>query len=103
MQRKIQGAATTGVTSFFQVLAVEEGPRKRKQTITMTIDTRERIIKECNKMIMSVGPSSMTMDDVARACGISKRTLYEAFPDKRTLISEMTFLDHCMNGSSLML
>ena len=39
-------------------------------------------------MLMSVGPSSMTMDEVARACGISKRTLYETFPDKRTLIGE---------------
>jgi AcrR family transcriptional regulator len=39
-------------------------------------------------MLMSVGPTSMTMDDVARACGISKRTLYETFPDKRTLIGE---------------
>ena len=54
----------------------------------MTPDTRERIIQECNTMLMSVGPSSMTMDDVARACGISKRTLYETFPDKRTLIGE---------------
>ena len=54
----------------------------------MTTDTRERIISEGSKMLMSAGPSSMTMDDVARACGISKRTLYETFPDKRTLIGE---------------
>ena len=60
----------------------------------MTTDTRERIIQECNKMLMSVGPSSMTMDDVARACGISKRTLYEAFPDKRTLIMECIRRQH---------
>ena len=52
------------------------------------MDTRERIVTECSQMLMSVGPASMTMDDVARACGISKRTLYETFPDKRTLISE---------------
>ena len=54
----------------------------------MTIDTRERIISEGSKMLMSVGPISMTMDEVARSCGISKRTLYETFPDKRTLIGE---------------
>jgi len=52
------------------------------------MDTRERIIIECNKMLMSVGVTSMTMDNVAHACGISKRTLYEVFPDKRTLITE---------------
>ena len=39
------------------------------------MDTRERIVTECSKMLMSVGPTSMTMDEVARACGISKRTL----------------------------
>ena len=39
-------------------------------------------------MLMSVGVTSMTMDNVAHACGISKRTLYEVFPDKRTLITE---------------
>ena len=60
----------------------------------MTTDTRERIIQECNKMLVSVGPSSMTMDDVARACGISKRTLYETFPDKRTLIEECVNRQH---------
>jgi AcrR family transcriptional regulator len=52
------------------------------------MDTKERIVNECSRMLMSVGPTSMTMDDVARACGISKRTLYETFPDKRTLIGE---------------
>lgn len=60
----------------------------------MTPDTRERIIKEGSQLLMSVGPSSMTMDDVARACGISKRTLYETFPDKRTLIGECMHHHH---------
>ena len=58
------------------------------------MDTRERIVTECSQMLMSVGPASMTMDDVARACGISKRTLYETFPDKRTLIVECIHREH---------
>ncbi len=58
------------------------------------MDTRERIITECNKMLMSVGVTSMTMDTVAHACGISKRTLYEVFPDKRTLITECIKHNH---------
>ena len=58
------------------------------------MDTRERIVAECSQMLMSVGPTSMTMDDVARACGISKRTLYEIFPDKRTLIKECIHREH---------
>ena len=67
----------------------------------MTTDTRERIIQECNTMLMSVGPSSMTMDDVARACGISKRTLYEAFPDKRTLIRECVHRQHQIKNAEV--
>ena len=67
----------------------------------MTIDTRERIIQECNTMLMSVGPTSMTMDDVARACGISKRTLYEAFPDKRTLIGECVRRQHQIKNAEV--
>lgn len=67
----------------------------------MTIDTKERIIQECNSMLMSVGPSSMTMDDVARACGISKRTLYEAFPDKRTLIGECVRRQHQIKNAEV--
>ena len=67
----------------------------------MTTDTRERIIQECTVMLMSVGPSSMTMDDVARACGISKRTLYEAFPDKRTLVEECVRRQHDIKNSQV--
>ena len=58
------------------------------------MDIKERIITESIKMLMSVGPASMTMDNVAHACGISKRTLYETFPDKRTLISECLHRHH---------
>jgi AcrR family transcriptional regulator len=58
------------------------------------MEIKERILTECSQMLMSAGPSSMTMDDVARACGISKRTLYETFPDKRTLIEECVNRQH---------
>ena len=67
----------------------------------MTTDTRERIIAECNRMMVSVGPSSMTMDDVARACGISKRTLYETFPDKRTLVGECVHRQHEVKNAEI--
>jgi len=38
---------------------------------------------------MRIGPQSVTMDMVARDCGISKRTLYETFPNKHNLISDV--------------
>jgi len=65
------------------------------------MDTKERIVTECSQMLMSVGPTSMTMDDVARACGISKRTLYEIFPDKRTLIGECMHRQHEAKNTQL--
>ena len=65
------------------------------------MDTRERIVNECSQMLMSVGPTSMTMDDVARACGISKRTLYETFPDKRTLIGECIHHEHELKNAAM--
>lgn len=52
------------------------------------MDVKEHIIQEAGKLLQRIGPTSMTMDTVARSCGISKRTLYEKFPDKLTLIKE---------------
>ena len=65
------------------------------------MDIRERIVAESSQILMSVGPTSMTMDDVARACGISKRTLYETFPDKRTLIGECIHHEHEVKDAQL--
>lgn len=36
--------------------------------------------------MLKIGVQSMTMDMVAKGCGISKRTLYEKFSDKKSLI-----------------
>ena len=45
-------------------------------------------------LMMRIGPQSVTMDVVARECGISKRTLYETFPNKLTLISGVIKTHH---------
>lgn len=52
------------------------------------MDNKQLIINRAHKLLLEIGPTSMTMDTVARACGMSKRTLYEIFPDKKTLIME---------------
>ena len=51
------------------------------------MDLREKILKTSMDLMMRIGPQSVTMDMVARDCGISKRTLYETFPNKNNLIS----------------
>lgn len=52
------------------------------------MDLKQRILQETSQLLFTVGLSSTTMDMVARSCGISKRTLYEQFSDKRTLVEE---------------
>ncbi len=53
------------------------------------MDLKEKILKKSMDLMMSIGPQSVTMDMVARDCGISKRTLYETFPNKHNLISDV--------------
>lgn len=50
------------------------------------MDTRTKIIIASTDLFLHDGIKSITMDDVARNIGISKRTLYENFDNKRTLI-----------------
>lgn len=52
------------------------------------MDLNIRILKTTMRMLQQLGVSSTTMDAIAKECGISKRTLYEHFPDKLTLITE---------------
>lgn len=58
------------------------------------MNLQEKIIQEASKLISRLGPSTMTMDMIARNCGISKRTLYEIFPNKRTLIERSILSFH---------
>ncbi len=53
------------------------------------MELREKILKNSMNLMMRIGPQSVTMDMVARDCGISKRTLYETFPNKHNLISDV--------------
>lgn len=53
------------------------------------MDLREKILRTSLDLMMRIGPQSVTMDMVARECGISKRTLYETFPNKHNLICDV--------------
>ena len=52
------------------------------------MELRQRIIEVSSDLFMSNGCKSVTMDEVATANGISKRTLYEHFKDKTNLLEE---------------
>lgn len=50
------------------------------------MNTRERIIETSTELFNTKGVKSITMDEISSVNGISKRTLYELFADKSTLI-----------------
>ena len=49
-------------------------------------ELRERIIDTAVEAFTKHGIKSITMDEIAASLGISKRTLYEVFSDKETLL-----------------
>lgn len=53
------------------------------------IETLERILS----MFLRYGVRSITMDDIARELGVSKKTLYQDFTDKNDLIEKVISLD----------
>lgn len=48
---------------------------------------RHRIVEATQRVMFRQGISAIRVDNIARDCGISKRTLYEQFGDKDSLIS----------------
>jgi len=53
------------------------------------MDLRERIINEAGSLFARFGIRSITMDSLSEEMGISKRTIYENFRDKDTLLLEV--------------
>ncbi len=55
---------------------------------------REQILRNTASLFLERGCKSVTMDEVASANGMSKRTLYELFHDKAKLLQECILLMH---------
>jgi AcrR family transcriptional regulator len=49
-------------------------------------NVKERIVKHAAELFAGHGCKSVTMDDIASSMGISKRTIYEIFRDKNSLV-----------------
>lgn len=56
--------------------------------------TKEQILNVTIKLFLEKGCKALTMDEVASANGISKRTLYELFTDKSKLLEECIIKFH---------
>ena len=53
------------------------------------MEVKDRIVAESGLLFVKYGIKSMTMDALAEELGISKRTIYERFKDKDTLLLEV--------------
>jgi TetR/AcrR family transcriptional regulator, cholesterol catabolism regulator len=52
-------------------------------------DKIEIILEQAGKLFMKYGIKSLTMDDIAREMGISKKTLYQFVADKSELVTKV--------------
>src|SRR5690554_8192765 len=50
------------------------------------MEVKERIVQEACRFFLNEGVRRITMDEVARRLGMSKRTIYEHFRDKTELL-----------------
>jgi len=48
-----------------------------------------KILKGATSLFMRIGIKSVSMDDIAREIGVSKKTIYKHFEDKRDLVSKV--------------
>ena len=58
----------------------------------MIMEAEERIITGATKLFMEHGVKNVTMDDIATYLGMSKRTIYEKFANKKELL--VACIDH---------
>ena len=52
---------------------------------------KQQILDKASDLFLSLGFKSVTMDDIAREMGISKKTIYAHYPTKNKLVHDATF------------
>lgn len=57
------------------------------------MELQERILLKGDELFRKFGIRSITMDDIAKQLGVSKKTIYQHFPDKDELVIAMTKLN----------
>lgn len=57
-------------------------------------EVRIKIIEHACKLFLQEGVKDVKMDDIAKQLGISKRTIYEQFTDKKELLFECLSISH---------
>jgi len=55
----------------------------------LPMEVKEKILARSEELFMRYGFKSITMDEVANHCNISKKTIYQFFSDKDSIINEV--------------
>ncbi len=66
------------------------GPMETKTVFGVSKDDRQRtdlIVEAAGRLFLAPGLARVSMDDLARELGMSKKTIYRHFPDKRSLLA----------------
>jgi AcrR family transcriptional regulator len=64
-------------------------------------EKKRRVLEGAGRLILKYGIKSMTMDDIARELGMSKKTLYQYVQDKNDLIKQIIELDMQMDHAQI--
>jgi TetR/AcrR family transcriptional regulator, cholesterol catabolism regulator len=59
-------------------------------------EIKPKIVSGAMELFMKYGIRSVTMDDIARHLGMSKKTIYQGFADKDEIVQEVTKMHQCM-------
>ncbi len=57
--------------------------------MTEETNNKERILSTARELLLSYGIRSVSMDDIASAMGMSKKTIYQYYKDKNSLVEEV--------------
>lgn len=52
----------------------------------LSVELKEHILTEADKLFCQFGIKSVTMDDIAKHLGMSKKTIYQYYKDKKELV-----------------
>ncbi|WP_286747026.1 TetR/AcrR family transcriptional regulator [Roseivirga sp. UBA1976] len=56
------------------------------------MEVRDKIVEKAGERMLMYGIRTVTMDDISRDLGISKKTIYQYFKDKKDLVNTITAL-----------
>lgn len=68
---------------------VAEKPRRGRPPTLSPEERKQRILEAAESVFTDIGYGAATMEEIARLAGMSKRTLYGLYPDKRSLFADL--------------